>query len=190
MGGSIIRMMRSPCLFPDTGLEPPADQAQDALVSNPLPEKLQPPLVVHRVENAAHVGLYEVVHPLLLDRPSPCIPALVRTPLGAVARAAVCAEGLEPRFDHPLGGSLHHLVLEAAHPQRATRLPARLGHRRPPFGLRTVAHPLQASRHPLAMRLQILGVHRRGPLLAAHGFLALEQSLTGPSRVEVGHGVI
>src|SRR5215831_8853184 len=69
-------------IFPDSGLSPPADQAPDALVSTPRPEKLPPPLVVHRVAKAADVGLYEVAHPLLLERPSQHIQALVRPPLG------------------------------------------------------------------------------------------------------------
>ncbi len=45
--------------------------------------------MIHRVEKATNVGLYEVVHTLLLDSPSQCIQALVWTPLGAVAIAAV-----------------------------------------------------------------------------------------------------
>jgi len=177
-------------LFHDSGLSPPADQAPDALVSTPLPEKLPPPLVVHRVAKAADVGLDEVVHPLLRDRPSQHIQALVRTPLGAIAIAAVCAEGREQRVDHPLGGPLPHRVLEAAHPQRATRLTARLRNRQPPFGLRTVSHPLQASRPILEIRLPIPCVPRLGHRIDAHGFMAREPSITGPSMVEVGTGVI
>jgi hypothetical protein len=41
------------------------------------------------IQKAANVSLYEVVHTLLLDSPSQHIQALVRTPLGAEAIAAV-----------------------------------------------------------------------------------------------------
>src|SRR2546427_10319109 len=54
-----------------------------------LPQKLQQPLVIHRVEKAAYVRFDEVIHTLLLDGASQCIQALVRTPLGALAIATV-----------------------------------------------------------------------------------------------------
>src|SRR5262249_11968550 len=69
-------------VFHDPCLEHPVDQAQAAFISNPLPQKLQQPLVIHRAEEATYVGLYEDVDRLLLEGTSQCVKALVRTPLG------------------------------------------------------------------------------------------------------------
>ena len=62
-------------IFHDAGLEHPANQAEDSVVSNPLSQKPQQPLVIHRVEKAAYVGFYEVVDTLLLDGAAQCIEA-------------------------------------------------------------------------------------------------------------------
>ena len=135
---------------------------------------------MHRVEAAAYVGLYEGVDTLVLEGASQCVEALGRTTLGAVALATLFGQRLEEWFEHPLGGQCHHFVLEATDPQRASRLPARLGPVYPALGLGTVSHALEAGGQILEVRLQICCVHRFGHLLHAHGFIALEQLLTGP----------
>src|SRR2546426_4184564 len=104
---------------------------------------------MHRVEAAAYVGLYEDVDLLLLEGASQCVEALVRTMLGAVAVATLLAQRLEEWFEHLLGSQLHTLVLEAANPQRASRLTARLGNGYPALGLGTVSHPFEAGGHIL-----------------------------------------
>ena len=85
-------------VFHDTSLQHPADQAKNTVVSDPLPQKLQQPLVMHRVEKPAYVGLDEVIHTLLLEGPTQCIQTLVRTPLGPVAVATFFDLGLKQRF--------------------------------------------------------------------------------------------
>src|SRR5262245_14169252 len=149
-------------------------------MSDPLPEKLQQPLVLHRVEEATYVGLYEDVDSLLLEGASQCVQALVRTPLGAGAIAPRFEPRLKEWFEHPLGGEFHALVLEAADPQRALRLTARLGNIYPALGLGTVAHPFEAGGAILEIRLQIGCVHRLGHLIHAHGFMAFEQLIACP----------
>ena len=91
------------------------------------------------------------------------------TPLGAVAIATRFKQRLEEWFEHPLGGEFHDLVLEAADPQRAPRLTARLRNVDPALGLGTVAHPFEAGGEILEIRLQIGCVHRLGHLIHAHG---------------------
>jgi len=135
---------------------------------------------MHRVEEATYVGLYEDVDTLLLEGASQCVKALVGTTLGAVAIATLFEQRLEEWFEHPLGGEFHDLVLEAADPQRALRLTARLGNVYPALGLGTVAHPFEAGGEILEMRLQIGCVHRFGHLIHAHGFIAFEQLITCP----------
>jgi len=48
--------------------------------------------MMHRVEEAAYVGLYEDVDLLVLEGASQCVQALVGTPLGAVAVARVAGK--------------------------------------------------------------------------------------------------
>src|SRR2546423_13488849 len=100
---------------------------------------------MHRVEEATYVGLYEDVDSLLLEGASQCVKALVGTPLGAVAIATLFKQRLEEWFEHPLGGEFHDLVFEAADPQRALRLTARLGNVYPALGLGTVSHAFEAG---------------------------------------------
>jgi len=63
--------------------------------------------------------------------------------------------------------------------------PARLGNIYPALGLGTVTPPLEAGGEILEIRLQIGGGHRLGPLIHAHGFMALEQLITCPSMLDV-----
>jgi hypothetical protein len=149
-------------------------------VGDPLPEKLQQPLVMHRVEEAASVGLYEEVDTFLLESASQSVKAPVRTMLGAVAVATLFEPRLEEWFEYPLGGEFHDLVLEAADPQRASRLTARLGNVYPTLGLGTVAHAFEAGGELLEVRLQSCCVHRLGHLIHAHGFMAFELLITCP----------
>src|SRR5262249_40618149 len=135
---------------------------------------------MHRVEEAAYVGLYEDVDPLLLEGASQCVKALVRTTLRAVAVATLLEQRLEERFEHPLGSEFHDLVLEAADPQRAPRLAARLGNVYPALGLGTVSHPCEAGGEILEVCLQLCCVHRLGHLIHAHGFIAFELLITCP----------
>src|SRR5882762_1765582 len=132
------------------------------------------------IQEAAYVGLYEDVDRLLLEGTSQCVQALVGTTLGAVAVATVLAQRLEEWFEHTLGGQCHHSVLEAADPQRASRLTTGLGNVYPALGLRLVTHAFEAGRQILEVCLEIFGVHRLGHLIHAHGCIALEQLITCP----------
>src|SRR5262249_8898932 len=100
---------------------------------------------MHRVEEAAYVGLYEGVEPLWPEGASQRVKALVGTTLRAVAVATLLEQRLAERFEHPLGGEFHDLVLEAADPQRASRLATRLRNVDSALGLGTVAHPFEAG---------------------------------------------
>src|SRR4030095_2059423 len=66
---------------------------------------------------------------------------------------------LKEWFEYPLGGEFPALVLEAADPQRALRLTARLGNIYPALGLGTVTHPFEAGGEILEICLQIGCVH-------------------------------
>jgi hypothetical protein len=132
------------------------------------------------IQEATYVGFYEDVDSFLLEGASQCVQALVGTPLGAVAIATLFEQRLEEWFEHPLGGEFHDLVFEAADPQRALRLTARLGNVYPALGLGTVSHAFEAGGELLEVCLQICGVHRFGHLIHAHGFIALEQLITCP----------
>src|SRR2546421_965459 len=122
---------------------------------------------MHRVEAATYVGLYEDVDSLLLEGASQCVKALVGTPLGAVAIATLFKQRLEEWFEHPLGGEFHDLVFEAADPQRALRLTARLGNVYPALGLGTVSHAFEAGGPILGGCPPICCVHRFGHLIPA-----------------------
>jgi hypothetical protein len=136
--------------------------------------------MMHRVEEAADVGLDEDVDTLLLEGASQCVKALVGTTLRALAVATLLEQRLEEWFEYPLGGEFYDLVLKAADPQRASRLTARLGNVDPALGLGTVAHPFEAGGELLEVYLQIGCVHRLGHLLHAHGFMAFELLITCP----------
>src|SRR5262249_9542110 len=113
---------------------------------------------MHRVEEAAYVGLYEDVDLLLLEGASQCVQALVGTTLGAVAVATVLEQRLEEWFEHTLGGQFHHFVLEASDPQRASRLTTGLGNVYPALGLRFVTHAFEAGGQILEVCLSIFCV--------------------------------
>ena len=130
------------------------------------------------IQKATYVGFYETVHTLWLDGTSQCIAALVLTPLGPVALATLFDYRLEPWRQHTLGGQCHALVLDAADPQWAAFLIARLRDVHPALGLRTVAHPLQAGGQILEIRLQIVCIHRLGHVINPNGFVAMEQPKT------------
>ena len=132
------------------------------------------------IQEAVYVGLYEDVDMLLLEGASQCVKALVGTTLRAVAVATLLEQRLEEWFEHSLGSEFHDLVLEAADPQWAPRLAARLRNVYPALGLGTVAHPFEAGGEILEGCLQVLPVlflgdpihsHRRIGTLTARGAL-------------------
>jgi hypothetical protein len=136
--------------------------------------------MMHRVEEAAYVGLYEEGDTLLLEGASQCVKALVGTTLRAVAVATLLDQRLAEWYEYPLGGEFDDLVLKAADPQRASRLPARLGNVDPALGLGTGAHPFEAGGELLEVGLQIGCLHRLGHLIHAHGFMACELLIPCP----------
>ena len=97
------------------------------------------------IQEAAYVSLYEDVDPLLLEGAPQCVKTLVGATLGAVAVATVIEQRLKKWCEHPLGGEFHDLVFKAADPQRPSLLTARLGNVYPALGVRSVAHPFEAS---------------------------------------------
>jgi len=101
--------------------------------------------MMHRVEEAAYVGLYEDVDPLVLEGSSQCVKTLVGATLGAVAVATVLEQRLKKWFEHTLGGEFHDFVFKAADAQRPSLLTARLGNIYPALGVRAVSHPFEAS---------------------------------------------
>jgi hypothetical protein len=132
-------------LFHEPSLSHPAEQAQAAFISAPLPEQLQPPLRLHRLAAAADVSLYEEVDPLWLAGASPCVKTLVGATLGAIALATGVEQRLKQWCEHPLGGSCHACVFTTAAAQRPSLLTARLGNVYPALGVRSVSHPCEAS---------------------------------------------
>ena len=53
-----------------------------------------------------------------------------------------------------------------------------------------VAHPFEASRQSLQICFQIMGIHRLGHFINAHGFVALEHVVAGTQVIDVRHVVI
>jgi hypothetical protein len=131
-------------IFHDTSLYHPADEAYDAFIADPLPEQLAQPRMMHRVDAAAYVSLYEDVDPLLLEGAPQCVTTLVRATLGTVAGATVVEQRLKKWCKHPLGGEFHDRIFKAAAAQRSSLLTARLRHVYPALGVRAVAHPCEA----------------------------------------------
>jgi hypothetical protein len=101
--------------------------------------------MMHRVEEAAYVSLYEDVDPLLLEGAPQCVKTLVRATLGTVAVATVVEQRLKKWFKHTLGGEFHDLIFKAADAQRSSLLTARLRNVYPALGVRAVSHPFEAS---------------------------------------------
>ena len=157
----------------------PAHPVQHALRSAPLPQQLPPPRVLHRVAKAASVRCDQVVHPLGLEGASQGLSALGLPAPGPLAIATGVAERRAPRCDPLLGGPLHALGRDAAHPQRPACLPPRLRHSPAAPGLRPGAQPCAAGGHIWEMRLPLGGRPRLGPLSDAPGFLRLEQPGAG-----------
>ena len=97
------------------------------------------------IQEAAYVSLYEDVDPLLLEGAPQCVKTLVGATLGTVAVATVVEQRLKKWCEHTRGGEFHALVCKVAAAQRPSLLPARLGHVYPALGVRSVAHPFEAS---------------------------------------------
>ena len=53
--------------FEDARPEPFADQADDALVADPMLDETDQPLLAYRIEERADVGIHDEVHPAALD---------------------------------------------------------------------------------------------------------------------------
>ena len=64
-------------LFHDTAFKHPDDQSDDPLICDAVPQKLDHPLVVDPVEKTPDIGLHHVADPLLLDRASESLQAVV-----------------------------------------------------------------------------------------------------------------
>ena len=85
-------------VFHDSGFEHPSNQAIDSLVSYPLLEELEQPLVINAIEEATYVGLDDIVNTLLLNGLPQRIDAVVRAPSRSIAVATVFEHGLENGF--------------------------------------------------------------------------------------------
>ena len=75
---------------------------------------------------------------------------------GGGSRSYVLEQRLEEWFEHTLGGQFHHFVLEAADPQRASRLTTGLGNVYSALGLRLVTHAFEAGGQILEVCLRSL----------------------------------
>ena len=78
--------------------EHPSNQTNNSLVSYPLLEELEQPLVINAIEEATYVGFDDVVNTLLLNGLPQRIDAVVRAPSWSVAVATVFEHGLEDGF--------------------------------------------------------------------------------------------
>jgi hypothetical protein len=101
-------------LFHDATLQHPNDESDHSLVSYSVTQKLDRPFVIDRAEKSSDIGLYDVIDPFLLDRPSKCIQTLVLAASWSVSIAAVFEYGLVDRFQRPLDRLFDNLVFEIA----------------------------------------------------------------------------
>ena len=130
-------------IFEDARSEPFADQADDALVANPVFHKAGQPLLAHRVEERPDVGVQYPVHLPAGDPDHQGVERVVRSP----SRPKPIREPekflLIDRVQHPGDGALDDLVLQSGNRQRP--LPAIcLRYVRPARRLRAVRAAMDA----------------------------------------------
>src|SRR6202011_1275002 len=142
-------------VFQDACLEPFLDQADDASVADAMFHKLDEPLLAHRVEERADVGVQYPVHLCASDPDHERIHRIVR----AASRPEPIREPEEiflvDRAQHRSRGPLDDLVLKGGDRDPA-RHPIRLGYLNPPRRQCPIRSPMDAGMQVLEIALKVL----------------------------------
>src|SRR5580704_3508363 len=136
-------------VFQDAHLEPFLDQADDALVADPMPDETDEPVMVHRVEEAADIGVQDEVHLAAADADHERIHRVMRTASGPEPVREPEEVLLVDRVQHRSCRSLDDLVLQRGHRQW-TLPPVRLGDVNPPRR----RSPIGSSMNPISQILK------------------------------------
>ena len=99
-------------------LQPCSDQAETGAVIDALAQHGQEPRVVQLVEEALHVGLYQVAIRPVLEVEGEVTDRLQRPPSGAIAVAAIPKVLLLDGHQPLRAGQLHPFVFECRNPER------------------------------------------------------------------------
>ena len=113
-------------VFHDARLEPFLDQTDHARVTDPMLHELDEPLVAHRVEERADVGVQDVVHLLALNPNHERIHRIMRAASGSESIREPEEVFLVDRVEHRGCRPLDDLVFKGRNRERALT-PVRLG---------------------------------------------------------------
>src|SRR6266851_5669826 len=139
------------------GLQPFADQANDAAVTDPVLDEADQPLVVDRIEEPGNVGVQYPVHPRVADPDGERVQCIVRTASGPEPVREPEEILLVDRVQHLDHRTLDDLVLQRCDAERA--LPAvRLWYVVPARWLRPVSSSMNAGVKIGELALEILAV--------------------------------
>src|SRR5271166_4644362 len=149
-------------LFEDARPQPFADQADDALVADPMLDEPNEPFLAHRVEERPDVGVHNPVHLPALDPHHQGVQRVVRPPSGPEPVGEPEEIFLVDGVQHQDGGPLDDLVFQGGDRQRPL-LSVRLRYVRPAGRLRpirsTMDPAVQVFEPKLELRLVVLPRH-------------------------------
>jgi len=128
-------------VFQDARLEPFLDQADDALIADPVLDETDEPRVVHRVEEAPDIGVYDEVRLAAADADHQRIHCVMRSPSGPGPVREPEEVLLVDRVQHLRHRPLNDFVFQGGNCQW-TLLSIRLGYVDPPRRQRPVRSPM------------------------------------------------
>ena len=154
-----LHHLRQLPVLDDPRSQPLADQPQDPVIRDPVPEELLQPVPVKTAEEVADVRVQHPVHLALIDPGRQRVQRIMR----AAARPEPIGEALEVRLEHGIQHlrqrPLDDLVLQRRDPQRA-QPPVRLGNVHPPHRRRPVPPRLHPRVQVPQIALQVLRILR------------------------------
>ena len=171
-------------VFEDARPQPFLDQADDALVADPVLDEANQPFLANRIEERPDVGVKDVVHPSAIDRRHQSVQRIVRPASGPEPVREPEEVFLVDGVEHHDGGALDDLVLQGCDRQRPL-LAVRLRDICPAGRLRPIRSPMDPSMQIVEPGLKVcLVVLPRHAVHARRGF-ALECVERHPERVDV-----
>ena len=161
-------------VFEDTRLEPFPDQADDALVADPVFKEADQPVLVDAAKEVPDVGVKYLVHLPAVDRHRQSVQRIMRSSSGSEPvgepEEVVFVDGVE----HHDACALDDLVFQSGDRQRPLST-IRLRYVRPARWLRPIRSSVDPSMQILELALEVrLVVLPRHPIHAGGGF-ALER---------------
>src|SRR6185437_2717424 len=158
-------------LFQNARLEPFADQADDALVADPMLDEADQPVLADRIEERTNVGVDDEVHPAALNPAHERAHRIMRAAPGPEPVREPEEVLLVDRVQNRRCCPLDDLVLQGRNRQRSLP-PVRLRDINPPGRLRSIRSPVNTSMQVLELALEVClvvlpcqPVHARGGIL-------------------------